>query len=458
MPGSRGAYLLTAVLALAAVVLSAQGIAADRNPAARPGAHAPPPEFRAAKRAFQQKFRSRQATDRVEAVRKLDDVSGPDAAELIWQFALGDDSPEVRLAGVELLAGWRDQDDVWKALLERTARATRKSGIDPKACSVLRALGGTENGDLQEAILGYLNEFLETPQGNQRLVHTLVDELGRQANADALRTLTLFSHAGLFRKNFGFRRCVLQGIVKVPGNDTITYLIDLLPELKGLVQQDVILHLIRVTGQNFRDDAAGWKAWWVRQNMQLPDEIETPSGPPGAGGAYYGIPIGARRVVFVLDISGSMEMRGKFDAARRELSDAIKELPNGVQFDLVLFHAKVHVWQPELVPANDRARRQAVQHVMNQTTRGGTASFDALEAAFALDPEAIYFVSDGEPRGGKLADPDAIVAAISEINHLRRVSVHAVGLGTNDPDAPRLAKFMRGLADRNWGEYRAVDQ
>lgn len=429
--------------------------AADRKPAAKDAS----PEFRAAKKQFLQKSRSRQPADRVAAVRKLADVPGRDAAELVWQSTLNDDSAEVRQAGVEVLAAWREQPEVSGAMLDLLTKTTRKTGMDQRTCGVLKAFGPTENADLQAALLKYLDEFMGGPKANQRLIHTLADELGARPYPDSLRTLKLFSRAKFFEKNFGYRRCVLQGVVKIPGEDTITFLIDLLPKLRGLVQYDVTVHLIRVTGQNFRDDAASWKAWWVAQKQTLPKAAELPPvGQYGTNSAFYGIPIGAKRVVFALDISRSMEQGGKIDAAKRELCEVIRSLPPDVFFGIVAFHGQVHVWQGELMPANEANRKQAIQSVMSQETKGGTSSYDALEAAFELEPEAIYFVSDGEPRTGKIVVPAEIVSTIAAINHVRRVSIHTIGIGTKEVPNTIFGEFLQALAGADWGEYRAVDR
>src|SRR5690606_36460586 len=98
-----------------------------------------------------------------------------------------------------------------------------------------------------------------------------------------------------------------------------------------------------------------------------------------------------------------------------------------------------------------------IQSIMLQEAQADTASYDELEAAFGLDPEAIYFVSDGAPTAGRIVAPTEIVATIARFNHVRRVLVHAIGIGSNDTTAAFFGRFMRALAQANWGEYREVD-
>ncbi|MGE5195013.1 MAG: VWA domain-containing protein [Deltaproteobacteria bacterium] len=367
----------------------------------------------------------------------------------------------MREAAVEFLRGWRDREEVAARLLARMTAATRKEPMDIRAIGGLRALAGTENDELQRQILTYLDEFLGTPHADQFLLHAMIDEQAPRGDAeDVLRMLALFTRPQFFDRHFGFRRCVMQGIMQVKSRNAITHLINLLPRLKGLVQYDVVAHLIAATGQNFADDADKWKAWWAQnQNAtHLPDKSTVPPvGNYGKFGEYYGIPICAKRVVFVLDTSGSMR-GGKLEAAKVELIRAIKELPREVSFSIVFFNSTLRIWQRELVPATDSMKQIAVVLALEQEARNNTASYDALEAAFDLDPEAVYFLSDGAPQGGKIDNPAEIISAVSTVNRVRRISIHSIGIDTRaDASVNPFARFMKALAEANWGEYRAVD-
>jgi hypothetical protein len=96
----------------------------------------------------------------------------------------------------------------------------------------------------------------------------------------------------------------------------------------------------------------------------------------------------------------------------------------------------------------------ASQVVIERGLRGGTASHDALTTAFGLEPEAIYFLSDGEPTDGP---PPQIVAEITRLNKTRRVSVHAIGVVTDRNGGIGLTMFMQPLANQNFGKFRLVE-
>lgn len=454
-----GLTLLT-IIGLAILLFNSPRV--DAKEPARPAAAKTDSDkaFQKVKKDFQLQSRRKKPAERIAALKLLDEYPTGDAAELVYVTLLDDKTEEVRLAAVNFLVSLRDREEVTSKVLQRMYSATRKDGLDIRAAGALQAYGGTEDEALQKQVLEYLDEFLGTPLGNLYPLHTMIDgEAPRGEPAEVLRMLGLFSRAQFFDQNFGYRRCLVQGLMQVKNREGLTRLIELLPDLKGLVQYDVVKHLVTSTGKNFADDAAKWKEWWEenKATKQAPKRSEVPSvGNYGNFGDYYGIPICAKRVVFVLDTSLSMA-GPKINAAKTELIRAVKELHKEVYFDVIAFDNSPRVWQPELVPASDEMKRVAVNVVLAQPLNFKTASYDALEAAFGLDPEVIYILSDGAPVGGKIDDPKEIIATISGINRVRRVTIHSIGIGTGDAKRDVFGKFMKGLAEANWGIYKPVN-
>jgi hypothetical protein len=152
-------------------------------------------------------------------------------------------------------------------------------------------------------------------------------------------------------------------------------------------------------------------------------------------------------------------MRGaRIEAAKRELINAINALPEGVYFDVLAFDRNVKPWQRKLAIGSAENKKQAANWVLVQGLGGGTASYDALEAALDFDTEAIYFLTDGAPYGGKVVAPVEIVEIISRLNHTRRMTINAIGIGVGQPlPINPFYMFLTQLAERNYGEYRAVN-
>ena len=171
---------------------------------------------------------------------------------------------------------------------------------------------------------------------------------------------------------------------------------------------------------------------------------------------YYGLPIYATRMVFIMDTSRSM-LGFRLVAAKRELAKAIDALRPNDQFTVLVFDSNVRMWQKKLVVADATNKKKAIQFVNRQETNLQTASFDALEAALGFDAEAIFFLTDGAPFGGKIAAPPEIVRVITLLNRSRRESIYAIGIGAGFVGSP-MDTFLRTLAESNFGLYRRVDE
>ena len=209
------------------------------------------------------------------------------------------------------------------------------------------------------------------------------------------------------------------------------------------------------TKQKHKDNDREWTKWWAenKATFTFPERVaaEEPVDPKQS--TYYGIPICAKRIVFVLDTSGSM--RGyPMEAAKMALLKTVESLPESVSFDMVLFDKTAAVWQPRLLPATLQAKQMAAQTVIARGMSMGTASHAALNAAFSLDPEVIYFLSDGEPTDG---NPSQIIESMSERNRTRRISIHTIGVVTQKGGGAGLTFFMKPLAEHNYGSFRLVE-
>ncbi len=89
-------------------------------------------------------------------------------------------------------------------------------------------------------------------------------------------------------------------------------------------------------------------------------------------------------------------MRGpRLEAAQRELNATIDKLPEATSLNIVAFSNRTVVWRKTLAPATPQTKQAAQRFVYLLRAGGRTAAYDALEAAFHFDAEAIYFLSDG---------------------------------------------------------------
>jgi len=323
----------------------------------------------------------------------------------------------------------------------------------------------SESSEVHEEALGLVRDAAERPTGHNILI-TLADELANCRGDAAARSLIELMEVPLFETDFSYRRAIEQALTHVRAKPAITALIKMFVRFKGEVRADIAKYLTSVSGQQLGIEPAPWQSWWQQNETKFefpPEKKPAAKGngvagsrPQAAGPNYYGLPITAAKIVFVIDTSGSMN-GARIVAAKRELCRAIEELPANVEFTVVAFNGRTYPWQNNLVPASHDNKQSATYFVMAQTLASGTASYDALEAAMQFDGEAIYFLTDGAPFGGKITRPPEIVSAITRLNRFRRMTINSLGIGVGPP-GNNFDTFLATLADQNFGVYERVDQ
>lgn len=443
--------------ALALVFLAGQAVASaqERDVAA---------EFKAVKGPLTAQLRGKKA-NRLEAVKKLEAYPTPDAAKLLLHQGMGSNDPEVARASFDALVKFSGDKEV-SALLRMTVGKTWKQG-KPQAetYAAIAILLASELPEAHDEAMELVKEAAERPNSGQMILITLADELANCRGDNAARPLIELMDLPLFEHDFAFRRAVEQALVQVRAKPAVTALIQLLAKVKGEVRADIVRFLTEISGQQSGVDAAAWLSWWNEKEKTFefpPEKKATPVahlGPqaPKAqenGPSYYGLPLSGSKIIFIIDTSGSMN-GPRIYAAKRELSNAITQLPEGVEFNIIAFNSRTLAWQSKLVQANGESKQSAQYFVAALGLGSQTASYDALDAALQFDGEAIYFLTDGAPVGGRITSPPDIVRAITQQNRFRRMTINSLGIGVNSPG---FDNFLSSLAQNNFGVYERVDQ
>ncbi|HET9170959.1 MAG TPA: VIT domain-containing protein [Actinospica sp.] len=164
-------------------------------------------------------------------------------------------------------------------------------------------------------------------------------------------------------------------------------------------------------------------------------------------------------LVLLLDRSGSMT-GWKMVAARRAAARIVDTLTDGDRFSVLLFDHTIErpaLLPDGLVPATNRNRFRAVEHLAKAEAEGGTELLEPLrEAAAALAKAAA--VVEGERRDrvivlvtdGQVGNEDQILAQVS--GELSGVRVHSVGI-----DQAVNAGFLGRLAAIGGGRCELVE-
>ncbi len=423
---------------------------------------------RALIRTAQKQIHSQVVAERVEAVKRLRDdaehgaLPAQDAVKLIVSLGLTDPADQVRRAAYETLLLWKDdrQADVFLLkTLEKESRANK--GSMTLVAPVIAVLLASESAETQQELDKFLDAYTAAAKDGNAAIITVADELGKLGDAQSLASLKRITRLKCFTGTFAIRRAVVQAMILVHLPDAIQELMSLLPDVDGEIRGDILRHLAAVSGRSFGPDGKAWLEWWEKNkdDFKFPaSDVTTPTMVAASPGtpSYYGLAIQARRMVFVLDISGSMN-GPRLMAAKRELMQAIDGLPDDASFNIVVFNDHAAAWQRSLKPATAAMKKAARNFVTVLYAGGHTAAYDALDAAFRFDAEAVYFLSDGAPNAGKIPSPDAILAAVTQTNRTRRISIYTIGIEPGEPGGP-LDMFVKTLAEQNFGVYRRVDR
>lgn len=432
-------------LSLAVLCVAASGLRADEQRGLA--------DLRKNRKGIEKQLASSNLNDRVAGLGELKLYPVVDTVKLVLPFWSKDPSPAVRSTAAEVLFGFKDE-----ATLRPIMRAELKKEIN-EANSLLVAvwLAGAADDERREFLDGLFKLFEKRPAVLATLF-PVVDWLGTRQEAAAVKVLAAFTELAAFKKQFGFRRCVVTALAGVRHVDAVTKLLDLLPESDGEIRGDIVQHLTRLSGEAHGDNPKAWVTWWDKSktNFQFPDAPAKPGLMPQKGTpTYHGIPIFAKKVIFILDTSGSMKGQ-RIVSAKKELVRTIESLPTSTSFNLVSFNSELEVWHRALVTAAPDTKTKAVRWVNQLDADGATHTYDALKATLDQQPEAIYLLTDGQPTGGTIVEPNGIIEAVRQTNRYRRTTIHVIGVNPG-PENGVFSEFLKKLAAENWGQYRRVE-
>ncbi|MFN4261066.1 MAG: VWA domain-containing protein [Gemmataceae bacterium] len=204
-----------------------------------------------------------------------------------------------------------------------------------------------------------------------------------------------------------------------------------------------------------------------------------------ADNRFAGVVLTGRRVVFIIDISGSMGMLdyntpapGKWEGVCDTVAKVMRSLPDLEKYQVIIFSSKAtfllgqeNDWfdfDPQISPD------QVFKALLATKPVGHTNIYAAMDAAFrfrAKGMDTVYFFSDGLPSMGEGLTPEQArtltenqrVAVMSQyvrqtllnnwnrsIPGQQRVRIHSIGFYYESPD---LGAFLWALSRENDGSF-----
>jgi hypothetical protein len=373
-------------------------------------------------------------------IRALHACADPSIDERLLA-ALDSDVRPLRSAAIAAMATRRSP--AFAQPLHATLRASNDPALGAAAVDALASiLAG------QEGLEPLLREAASSPHAEIKNA-----ALGWLAKGDAAAHFDLF-RAALDDPSWSTRVQALKALTDLRTAEAVGAIVGRMERETGLMRRRFADALWSLTGEPHRTNAAAWKAWWEksREGFQPipPEELAARQAKEELRrlkqttkvANFFGVKIESHRVVFVVDVSGSMNEtlapkflgeRGavRMEVAKLELKRAIDDLDLSALFNIVAFSSGVHAWREKgLGTLSGPDKEDAKAFVDLLAANGGTNVYGALRAAFS-DPEVdtIVFLSDGEPSVGEVVDEGAIRARVAEWNAHRGVVIHTVAVG-----------------------------
>ena len=375
---------------------------------------------------------------------------------------LKDKDPLVQRLTVQLLGEGR-----YEPARKDLAKLLDKADDELLLAEVLRALGRIDGGGD-----AWGESLLEAAGSEARaLRNAALTELGRSGHGGSEQGFGALV-AGLGHADWSTRLAAARALEVLREPRVVAPLVERMQQETGRPALELGAILFRLTGQPFRGRASAWKAWLddtgskvvllePGQLRRLQEEEETRRLKEVSKAAFFGIRVESHRVVFVLDISGSMleELRARYvgekgdyriDRAKKELRQVVENLDEGALFNVIAFNSAVMPWQETVSTSSGATRAECDAWIEKLGALGGTNLFDSLRAAFDdPDVDTIVVLSDGEPSVGELTEPSAIRDEVQRWNRDRGIVIHTVAMGGSFKILEWLAEDSGGLHVRH---------
>ena len=375
----------------------------------------------------------------------------------VQELLAGDEDSSVKAAAAEFLVRRADMSAVEP--LEKYMEGLSNPVHIAHAMDLLSTLRG-DSSDWEKKLLAY-TEYNEVEIRNAALY-----QLGKDGRGEHFELMT----KGLTHDDWSTRLACLRGLEALRETRCVGPIIDQMQEEYGRMRIEFADTLFNLTGQPFRNAEKSWLAWWQKEGKSFEvislAELQTAREREEerrlkhvTNSKFFGIRIVSHRVIFIIDVSGSMEekMDTQFEGdanldrmavARRELISSIKSMERGALFNIIIFSSEVDPWLEDgIAGANQKERDEAEDFVSRLKAGGGTNLYDAIKMAFGdPDVDTIFILSDGEPTVGAVTDQNAIRADVLAWNEHRDIQINTIGIGGK-------LKILEWLAEDSGGQH-----
>lgn len=178
----------------------------------------------------------------------------------------------------------------------------------------------------------------------------------------------------------------------------------------------------------------------------------------GISAGFYGTGGNARKIIYIVDASGSLIDTLPF--VIKELKRSISELSDKQEFSIIFFQAG----EPREVPprgwktASSEMKKRCADYISlesgNIIPRGITDPIATLQLAMRYRPELVFLLSDNITGRGKYeVDRGALMAMLDKLNKDRKIKLNTIQFLHPDP-----LNTLRDLAKEHGGVYKFITE
>lgn len=338
-----------------------------------------------------------------------------------------------------------------QAQVERTAVGDL---VRPSTVELLYLIGTIDKPESESLLVDVLDAE------NPGIAMVAADTLGKNKFYGAIEFLKQQVNRPEYKTSYGFRFNLIRSLAQMEHPDAVEFLDNLKTRIDGQLRHEIDKLLAEVTEDHFQGDAERFAEWeQTRQSKvvlkQVGFEPESLQRIKLGQSQYYGIDIHAKRMMFIIDHSGSMKEywggMSRLQRAKSELVRVVRELPPDAEFAILFFETTVRAWRNELVRATDENKREAIAFVGRLGFGHRTNTYGALRKSLEFDDklEAVYLLTDGLPTTGEIVAQQAIVTDILHRNRFRHLNFNTIGIAVGGS----TAEFLRTLAEQSAGVY-----
>ncbi len=182
-----------------------------------------------------------------------------------------------------------------------------------------------------------------------------------------------------------------------------------------------------------------------------PDDWSGRGSPSGVEKGFFGIGDTGKSFVYVVDCSDSMNERNKFRRAKYELMRSLEQLSSDQRYFVIFYSDGAYPMDAdEPVAATEQQVAQTTEWIQDVEAGGGTNPLPALLLALAMQPDAIYFLTDGQ------FDPQIMLELRGRNRDNRRLSLTQIPIHTIAFGDRRAEGLMKSISRSSGGRYRFV--